>query len=600
MDHFPAEIMVLFRLHHEARDRSRRRQPRSRRGLQLFAERRRGGPARLTSPADHTAKVVTATNPVLGTDHPDPHVLRVVDKAGTVRYYLTSTVGTSDIPIYTSTDLVHWSVKSQAFGGLTAKGDGALEINGAYFCNIWAPQIVETNGSYLLSFTAQRFDTPPKTCPDYNEDSGVYLASAASPEGPYATADHPWEPLVGGGQISSCSSTIKDEIPHSPDVAFHDCDGGQCDQIMRLDSDVFHDSKDGSYWLSYAWYTNDGPLTDWEQTNFGEHVSVTQLDSDDPWSVVCKESVPQVFIANPHDDATTTRLAASCPRCGEMLAMDRQRGGSQFIRSGFDWGVNEGPNLFRHGDYVYAMISGSVWDSAYYSVFWIAAPTVPELAYSNAKRLVGRFLVPSEDQIVRARHLHARPRWRDAVLRPPPPRSHEVSRHRRLLTRRLREPHHLRRSRRRAGPGVHQRALPRRGPVGLRDGARDFEVAAAGARRPSQMTDMKRQRALHVAGIERVDRVHQAEDVARRDVLAHGAGLATALEDGVEHHVQILLRADHAVAVGDLLGAERVDEVLLHGELRAETLHEGDEARGRDRPSRSPARARGRDARSGR
>ena len=227
--------------------------------------------------ADHTAKVVTATNPVLGTDHPDPHVLRVVDKAGTVRYYLTSTVGTSDIPIYTSTDLVHWSVKSQAFGGLTAKGDGALEINGAYFCNIWAPQIVETNGSYLLSFTAQRFDTPPKTCPDYNEDSGVYLASAASPEGPYATADHPWEPLVGGGQISSCSSTIKDEIPHSPDVAFHDCDGGQCDQIMRLDSDVFHDSKDGSYWLSYAWYTNDGPLTDWEQTNFGEHVSVTQL-----------------------------------------------------------------------------------------------------------------------------------------------------------------------------------------------------------------------------------------------------------------------------------------------------------------------------------
>jgi GH43 family beta-xylosidase len=344
------------------------------------------------------SKVVKATNPVLGDDHPDPHVLRVVQADGTARYYLTSTVGTSDIPIYTSTDLVHWTVTSQAFGGLTAKGDGALEINGAYFCNIWAPQIVAANGSYLLSFTAQRYTTPQKTCPDYNEDSGVYLASAASPEGPYATPDHPWEPLVGGGQIASCSSTLKQEIPHSPDVAFHDCEGGQCDQIMRLDSDVFHDPKDGTYWLSFAWYTNDGPLTAWEQSNFGEHVSVTQLNTDDPWSVVCKSSVPQVYIANPHDDATTTKLAAACPRCGEMLAMDRQRDGTPFLRGGFDWGVNEGPNLFRHGDYVYAMISGSVWDSAYYSIFWIAAPTVPELAYSNTKRLVGRFLIPSKDQ----------------------------------------------------------------------------------------------------------------------------------------------------------------------------------------------------------
>jgi hypothetical protein len=359
------------------------------------------GGAALAS-AEHTAKTVTATNPVLGTDHPDPHVLRVVESTGTVRYYLTSTVGTADIPIYTSTDLVHWTVKSQAFGGLTPGGKdgaGSLAINGAYFCNIWAPQIVAaTDGSYLLSFTAQRFETAQKTCPDYNEDSGVYLASAAAPEGPYATPDHPWEPLVGGGQISTCSSTVKSEIPHSPEVAFHDCAGGQCDQIMRLDSDVFHDSKDGKYWLSFAWYTNDGPLTDWEQDNFGEHVSVTQLTTSDPWSVVCKSTVPQVFVANPHDDATTAKLAASCPRCGEMLAMDRQRDGTPFLRDGFDWGVNEGPNLFRHGDYVYAMISGSVWDSAYYSVFWIAAPTVPELAYSNTKRLVGRFLVPSKDQ----------------------------------------------------------------------------------------------------------------------------------------------------------------------------------------------------------
>ena len=122
------------------------------------------------------------------------------------------------------------------------------------------------------------------------------------------------------------------------------------------------------------------------------------MNGSDPYSVICKASVAQPFVANPHDAATLKKLAASCPRCGEMLAMDRQRDGTTFNRGGYDWGVNEGPNLFRHGDYVYAMISGSVWDSAYYSIFWIAAPTVEELAYDNPKRLVGRYLIPSKDQ----------------------------------------------------------------------------------------------------------------------------------------------------------------------------------------------------------
>ncbi len=52
----------------------------------------------------------------------------------------------------------------------------------------------------------------------------------------------------------------------------------------------------------------------------------------------------------------------------------------------------------RRGDYVYMFVSGSLFDSAYYTVFFVAAKTVEELATDNPNRLVGRYLIPSKDQ----------------------------------------------------------------------------------------------------------------------------------------------------------------------------------------------------------
>ena len=56
--------------------------------------------------------------------------------------------------------------------------------------------------------------------------------------------------------------------------------------------------------------------------------------------------------------------------------------------------------MFRRGSMIYLLAAHSAWDSAFYAVAWIAAPTVPELDLSagSPNRLVGRLLIPSLGQ----------------------------------------------------------------------------------------------------------------------------------------------------------------------------------------------------------
>ncbi|MEI8255131.1 MAG: family 43 glycosylhydrolase [Deltaproteobacteria bacterium] len=354
---------------------------------------------RIDAASDAAPAVVTATNPVIAGDHPDPDVLRVIGADGRATYYLVHTAGSGvDIPIYTSRDLVAWTrLADGAFRRSATPGD-SLAIGDHHYCNVWAPEIRPVPGGYVLSFTATRFASPRHPCPAYDEDSGVYLAYSASPTGPFAPLDHPWEPLPTGGQISTCAAAVRDAIPHSPDVAFHGCAGGFCDNVVRLDDDVFHDPLTDRWWLAYAWYTNSPALASWEFTNMGEHVSLVELDASDPFAVICQTRVPKVFAASPHDAPTLAALGAYCPRCGEMLSNTRGRFDEEMSRGGHSWGVNEAPMLFRRNGLVYLLASGSAWDSAYYHVFWLAAPSVEQLAYDSPSRIVGRFIVPSLGQ----------------------------------------------------------------------------------------------------------------------------------------------------------------------------------------------------------
>jgi beta-xylosidase len=348
--------------------------------------------------AGETASVVVSgQNPVLTGDHPDPHVLRTIASDGKPIYYLTHTSGVGDFPLYSSRDLLHWQQASTGIFQRAATAGGSIKLATHYYCAMWAPQIVELGASsFLLSFSAQRFSAAPSSCPAYNLDGGVYLAWASSPLGPFADAQHPWEPLPAGGQISTCS--LRTQLPRSVDVASKNCQGGYCHQVIRLDSDVFRDPQTGRWWLAYAWYTNSPPLVDWEKSNHGEHVEIVELDASDPFAVRCDLAVPQIFAANAHDAATLSALAAYCPRCGEMLSMTRGRQDEEMKVDGYSWGVAEGPNLFRRGDYVYALISGSAYDSAYYHVFFAAAKNVEDLVYDGGKRIVGRYLIPGQGQ----------------------------------------------------------------------------------------------------------------------------------------------------------------------------------------------------------
>ncbi len=342
---------------------------------------------------------IEVTNPVLSGDLPDPDVLRV-ESNGQVTYYLVHTIGTAgDIPIYVSRDLVHWSrLPSGVFGQVSQPGSSLGFPNG-HFCSLWAPDLTQVaSGVFMLSFTATRWSEPQPNCPGTAEDSGVYLASSSVVTGPYATSQHPWEPFPAGANEATCPQATREALPHSVAYASGGCQSNYCHKIIRLDSDTFHDPATGRWWLSYAWYTNIPPLVPWEEGNYGEHTSIVELDPSDPFAVRCDPNTPQIFLANSHDQDLLARLAASCPRCSEMLSFTRGRYGEEVVRDGHSWGVVEGPNLFRRGAYVYALISGSLWDSPYYHVFWVAAPTVEELAYTNPNRIVGRFLIPSLGQ----------------------------------------------------------------------------------------------------------------------------------------------------------------------------------------------------------
>ncbi len=329
-------------------------------------------------------------------NHPDPAVTRVVNANGDAEYLLVHTSGSGDIPIYRSTDLINWTlVNPGAFGVI---GNNPLMVNGLGYCSIWAPHIHALGQqSYMLSFSASRFQPGLSSCPAFNLDGGSYAAWSNSSIGSYAPQNHPWEPLRFA-PAPSCPTSISNLLPQSPSVAQAGCRlPGDCSATIRIDPEVFKDPLTGRSWLAYTWFTNSPPSAA-DSAWHGEHVSIVELDGADPFTIRCDQNVTRVHAAYPQDTALLQRLSQSCPRCSENLSMTRDRFGNEMYRDGRSWGVVEGPSLFRRGNYVYLLMSGSGWDSPYYNVFWVAAPTVEELRYDNPNRIVGRYLIPSNNE----------------------------------------------------------------------------------------------------------------------------------------------------------------------------------------------------------
>jgi xylan 1,4-beta-xylosidase len=106
--------------------------------------------------------VKTYVNPVLPGDHPDPTLLRV----GNDFYYCGSTFHFNPyLPIYHSTDLVHWEVISRVLPSAKAGW-----VNDRPSGGIWQGAITYFYGSYWIYFSA----------------GGQWFCKASSPAGPWS------------------------------------------------------------------------------------------------------------------------------------------------------------------------------------------------------------------------------------------------------------------------------------------------------------------------------------------------------------------------------------------------------------------------------
>lgn len=116
-------------------------------------------------------------NPVIGTDFPDPHVVRFEDT-----YYVYAT----GFKFSTSADLVDWGPAQV----LEVRSPWALRDR-------WAPEVAQTNAGYVVYYTARSdLETP-------GEDTAQCLGRAvsATPEGPFVDElTEPWicQPELGG------------------------------------------------------------------------------------------------------------------------------------------------------------------------------------------------------------------------------------------------------------------------------------------------------------------------------------------------------------------------------------------------------------------
>ncbi|GAA2513635.1 glycoside hydrolase family 43 protein [Winogradskya humida] len=126
---------------------------------------------------------MTFSNPVYTSNFPDPGVLQVGD---TFYAYGTNSPA-ANIPLLTSTDLVHW----------TEKGDVLPEVGKwAKTGDTWAPEVLRTDaGKYVMYYTAS-WTKAYRQC--------IGTAVADTPDGPFTPTD---EPLIcqddEGGSIDA-------------------------------------------------------------------------------------------------------------------------------------------------------------------------------------------------------------------------------------------------------------------------------------------------------------------------------------------------------------------------------------------------------------
>ncbi len=315
------------------------------------------------------------TNPVLAGDHPDPQIFW-----HNGAYTLAYTAG-SQLVYKRSPDLISWSESQVVF----ANPDGAkpMLVNGKGFCNVWAPEFFPSGKKTLLLFSAQGFEEGkvPERCPPFQGATAIYWTESEDGLDGFGKAAN--EPAALGWN-PDCKH---ENYPHARPAPT--CLEQACENFPRLDGSYFRQGE--RLYLAYSWFTNPAPKTRWEKKNHGVSLSVREMPADRPTVASCNEAA--LVTLHPGDKTLERQLAKSCPRCYERMSFSKDVGNLPLQWAGAPGGILEGPSLFQRGDYVYLLFSHSGFQSAYYSVSWIAAKTVAGLA--KPERLVGRYLIPS-------------------------------------------------------------------------------------------------------------------------------------------------------------------------------------------------------------
>ncbi|WP_189486543.1 glycoside hydrolase family 43 protein [Asticcacaulis endophyticus] len=140
----------------------------------------------LTGCATVTPETATYANPVLYADYSDPDVIRV----GEDYYHVSSSFHLSPgIPVLKSLDLINWTIIGHVLPKLPFAPEydmpGPFEIDDTkskpvtgtrYASGVWAPSIRHHNGLFYVYWA-----TP---------DEGVFMSTAATPEGPWSEPVH--------------------------------------------------------------------------------------------------------------------------------------------------------------------------------------------------------------------------------------------------------------------------------------------------------------------------------------------------------------------------------------------------------------------------
>jgi beta-xylosidase len=86
-------------------------------------------------------------NPVLRTDFPDPHIIRVDG----IYYAYSTNAASRNVPVARSSDLVNWDIPSEALPGLGRW----VRLGNAH---VWAPEVMPIGERYIMYYTARHRD----------------------------------------------------------------------------------------------------------------------------------------------------------------------------------------------------------------------------------------------------------------------------------------------------------------------------------------------------------------------------------------------------------------------------------------------------------